>query len=857
MTRDAGWDAALAGRRIDLTNCDREPIHIPGSIQPHGCLLACDGIAGVIGRHSANAAQMLGLPGAPLGRRLSDVIGVARAHAIANALAILGPVPRPALLFDQQVNGRAFDVTAHHQAGRIIIEFEPASRDLGRTLGLARTVMGRIRAQDNPQRLLQQATALIQAQLGYDRVMIYELGPDGAGKVVSEAKTEALESFLGQYFPASDIPRQARALYLRNPIRMIGDVHYRPVPILPAQDEAGPLDLSHAHLRSASPIHCEYLRNMGVGASMSVSIIIDGALWGLIACHHYTPRILRLADRAAAEMVGEFFSLHLNTLRRRHAREAETAARRALDDLMVDASRGEGIGIALRHRLPLLSGLIPSAGIALWFDGEWSALGHAPDEALAAPLIALARAAPEGQVFQTDRLAELLPGATALTELAAGVLIVPLSRRPRDFLFYFRREAVQTLDWAGDPGKTYPAGAFGDRLTPRKSFALWKETVRQRSHAWADSDRSFAEAFRIAVVEVLLFNSELLADERARAAVRQRVLNQELNHRVKNILAVIRALASVPTREGETLANYSEALRARIQAMAYAHDQVVRDENGGDLLELLRAELSPYLARQNPVELRGPGLTLDGRAFSVLALVVHELATNAAKYGALSRSDSRLDVTWDLDAAGDCHLHWRESGVEGVEAPAARGFGSTLIERSVPYDLGGQSRIEFGADGLAAEFVLPAHFVRPHQGTPAAAVAAAQTTAPTPPPGPPPSLPPEGRRRVLLVEDQVLIAMSLEAELKDHGFDVTGIAPNVDAALELIRKDPPDLAVLDVNLRRETSLRVAEALLARGVHFVFATGYGADFDLPPEFARVPVVEKPYNVGDVLEKLRRD
>ncbi len=854
MTPDAASDASLAGKPIDLSNCDREPIHIPGSIQPHGCLLACDHAGRMVLRHSANAAAMLGLPGNPNGALLADLIGPENCHTLANAMAVAGQEPRPALVFGMVVNGNPFDVAAHRFDGHAILEFEPASRNLGDVMSMARTVVGRLRATDSAERLIQTAAVLIQAQLGYDRVMIYELGPDGAGKVMAEAKRADHESFRGQYFPASDIPQQARALYLRNPIRVIGDVRFAPVPVIPDLGPAGegragePLDLSHAHLRSVSPIHCEYLRNMGVAASMSVSIIIDGALWGLIACHHYTPKVLGMAQRAAAEMVGEFFSMHLDALCRAHARNADAVARRALDDLMVDASRNEDIGLALRARLPQLAHLIQAEGIGLWFDGVWSTLGHAPDQDQAQPLIGLAQSAPDAQVFHTDRLAESLPEAPALTGAVAGVLIIPLSQRSRDFLFYFRQEAVQTLDWAGDPNKTYDTGPFGDRLTPRKSFAIWKETVRGKSHPWSQADRRFAEALRMSVVEVLLFNSEILADERARAAVRQRVLNQELNHRVKNILAVIRSLVGQKPQEGETLAGYAEALRGRIHALAYAHDQVVRDENGGLLRDLLRAELGPHFAKGDQIRLEGPAVTLDSRAFSVMALVLHEMATNAAKYGALSQPGGRLHVSWRMDAQGDCRLEWRETGVTGVRLSSKPGFGSSLVERSVPFDLGGQSRLTLQPDGVLGAFVLPARFVRAQDGGETPAVEMPAPSAPQPVSG---SI--DGQK-VLLVEDQILIAMSLEAELQDHGLRVTGIAPNVAAALKLIDSDPPDLAVLDVNLRRETSIPVAEALLARGVHFVFATGYGSDIDLPPQFAGVPVVDKPYHVRDVLEKL---
>lgn len=838
---------APSAARVDLTNCDREPIHIPGSIQPHGCLLALDAAAGEVLRHSANAPAMLGLTGDPNGRPLAEVIGAEAAHALRNTLAQAGDGQRPALLFGLALGPGRFDVSAHRHLGHTILEFEPAGGALGTMLSNARTIIGRLRSIASVQRLVARAAGLIQAQLGYDRVMIYELGPDGAGKVVAEAKRPGLESFQGQYFPASDIPRQARALYVRNPIRLIGDAGYRPVPLIPERDASGePLDLSYAHLRSVSPVHCGYLRNMGVAASMSISVIIDGQLWGLIACHHYAPRTLTMAGRAAAEMLGEFFSLHLDALRRRQALEAATAARQALDDLLIDASRGSDIGEVLRERLPRLSELMICNGAGLYIDGEWTTTGIAPGREAVMPLIRLAQGAVEGRIWASHQLGAVLPDADELTAEVAGALVIPLSQRPRDFLIHFRREAVHTLDWAGDPNKTYTAGPLGDRLTPRKSFAIWKETVRGQAHPWTEAERQFAEAIRLAVVEILLRNSELLADERTKAAIRQRMLNEELNHRVKNILAVIRSLVGQEPQAGATLGSYVETLRGRIQALALAHDQVVRGDGGGELGELLRAELGPHDGGRSAIVLEGAPVWLDARAFSVLALVFHELATNAAKYGTLSRQGGRLRVGWRIEGDGACRIDWQESGGPPVAPPARSGFGSVLIERSIPFDLGGRSLVAFDPGGVRAELLIPARFVR---------------ALPPAPAGPPPRAEAEAPaggtlagRRVLVVEDQMLIAMALEEELAEAGLVVAGVAAQVAAAMDLLGRETPDLAVLDLNLGAETSIPVAQELRARGVPFVFATGYGSGFTLPEELSDAAVVNKPYDVADILRKL---
>ena len=831
---------------VDLTNCDREPIHLPGSIQPHGCLLACDASASIVLRHSANAPAMLGWPGEINGVPVAVLLGEAATHALRNALTGADDEARPALLFGLELaNGKAFDAAVHGFKATVIVELEPASAGVGPPLEQARRLIGRVTRIDDVGRLVRQTTRLVRAMLGYDRVMVYRFEQDGAGKVIGETRREELESFLGQYFPASDIPQQARALYLRNTIRIIANANCERVPLVPVHDGAGePLDLSFAHLRSVSSIHCEYLRNMGVAASMSISIIVDGELWGLIACHHYAPRALPMAQRVAAEMFGQFFSIHLHALMQKHRLATATRARQSLDRLLRLASDSGDIGGVLRGHLPAFMELIPCDGVGLWMNGSWLAHGVAMPDGAVPALARLAGQLAEGRVWATHRLSRSLPEAEDHAEDVSGVLAIPLSNLPRDYLFLFRREVVQTLEWAGNPEKSYDTGPLGDRLTPRKSFAIWKETVRRQSAPWTEDDREIAEAARIALVEIVLRQHELVAAERSRADLRQRMLNEELNHRVKNILAVIKSLVGHPVDEGRTLAAYVASLQGRIQALALAHDQVVRGDGGGQLRALLEAELSPYRSSAATIGLAGPAVWLDAPAFSVMALVLHELSTNAAKYGALAAAGGRLDIDWRLNAAGDCELLWRESGGPPVTPPARKGFGSVLIERGVPFDLGGESAVEYGPDGLRARFLLPAVHIT--QASPQDARPPAPRAAP--PPAAAATLDPAVS--LLLVEDQLLIAMDLEAMLADRGVARLATAGSTAEALQRLESFAPDAAVLDINLGSGTSIPVAEALARRGIPFVFATGYGDRSLIPPQFQSAPVVRKPYD-GDAV------
>lgn len=837
---------------VDLSNCDREPIHIPGSIQPHGCLIACDPSGSVILHHSANVPDMLDVPEDVNGRRLEEIVGDDAAHALRNALATSDDPARPALRHGLRVrSGSRFDASIHRTEGKVIIELEQESQDNDQPLEVARMLISRIRNVGDLDRLIESSARLIYAMLAYDRVMIYRFEEDGAGQVVSEYKRRDLESFKGQYFPASDIPKQARALYIKNTIRVISDASDARIAILPAVDDEGvALDLSFAHLRSVSPIHCEYLRNMGVAASMSISIVVDGQLWGLIACHHYSPKALSLPQRIAAETFGEFFSLHLSALKQRRFMASISDARRSLDRFMHAASHQTDIGALLRGSLAQFGRMLHCDGVGLWLDGQWTGEGMAPAENGIDEFAEQISAAAGGRTWSTMQLSKDLPQARFCPQEICGLLAIPLSQRPRDYLFFFRREIIQTLNWAGNPEKSYETGPLGDRLTPRKSFAIWKEMVRGQARPWTDGDREIADSIRAVLVETVLHHNDLLAEERGKADVRQRMLNEELNHRVKNILSVIKALVGHSVDADISLTDYVRSLKGRIQALAFAHDQVVRGGDGGVLLDLLEAELKPYGEGGRTVTFSGPRTWLDSRAFSVMALVLHEMSTNAAKYGSLSWPGGSLDVSWSRLENGDCQLLWSENGGPSVTPPARKGFGSVLISRSVPYELEGHSNVEYASEGVRASFRIPVKHIHRDDELPEPDSDRGQASAG-------PEI--QGNRladlELLLVEDQMLIAADVEAMLASHGIDKVTTTPSVAEAFRKLRDFTPDVAILDVNLGSGTSLPIAEELVRRKVPFVFATGYSDRPLMPVDFA-APVVRKPYEAAALISAVTR-
>jgi light-regulated signal transduction histidine kinase (bacteriophytochrome) len=836
--------------QVDLTNCDREPIHIPGLIQSFGFLLALSS-DWLVARASANIGDFIGKsPEEIRGRPIIEVFTQDAVHAIRNRLALLRGDDAVERLLDHDLlgNGRRFDLALHFSAGQVVIEAEPAQADASDAAGTVRGMMGRLDNVPTMDAFFREGCRQVRALTGFDRVMVYRFDESGSGEVVGEAVRPGIGSYLGLHYPASDIPAQARILYIRNLFRIIADVGAAPVPIVPERDERGvPLDLSLAVLRAVSPIHIEYLQNMGVAASMSISIVIDGKLWGLFACHHYAPRLPGLERRSLAELFGQMFAMKLESRERQIAAEYAQNGRVMADRLLASAASDSSLLDDPAWLSEMLDDVISADGVGVYINGRIALSGLVPNEDQFRAVIAALNGTAAGRVFSTDRIADLLPDAIAYAGTAAGLLALPISRRPRDYVVLFRQELVQSVRWAGDPNKPTEFGPNGPRLTPRKSFETWSELVRGRSKPFSPAEVRVAETLRATLIEVVLRLSDEAHVERQLAAERQELLIAELNHRVRNILSLIRGVVRQSRGSASSLEDYVRELDGRIDALARAHNQITNDSWGpAPLRGLIETEVAGYLAsRSDRVSTEGPDVLLDPVAFATLALVFHELVTNSAKYGGLSDS-GRVAVAWRLDKEGDLLIDWREQGGPPVQAPTRQGFGSTLIRRSIPYDLGGSARIEYKLAGVEAHFCIPAAHVALRrspaatQAAPRAIEAYGDTVADRP----------LEDQTVLLVEDNLIIAMDAEDVLTQLGAKRVVPAASVAQGLAGIDSAAPTIALLDINLGNETSFTIAERLLARGIPFAFATGYGDKADLPSAFVAIPILQKPYTITGV-------
>lgn len=716
-----------------LTSCDREPLHTPGAIQPHGMMLVAEAdglrvrqVAGEVERRLGVAAwegQPLGLLiGGELGAKVAGLAGPGGAGGFMGRL-----VAR---------TGEVLDVSAHLSGPHLVVELEeaaaegpPASLMMD---GLAAAAAGFERA-TSLTALCERAATEFRRLTGFDRVMVYRFLDDGAGSVLAEDKRDDLHSFLHQHFPASDVPLQARALYVRNPIRVIPDATYEPVPLrpdqdgLPAADRSAPLDMSDASLRSVSPQHLRYLANMGVRASASVSIVQNGALWGLVACHHETPRTLSYDVRAACRMLAGNLSRQIRAKDEAEGYRQRLRLRAFEDDMVALLSREGSLDEALPDHLEEVGRMMAGDGVAVLRGRELVTSGVCPPKAAIHDLAAWLAARPLEPVFSTDELSGPYPPAAGFQALGSGLLAVTLSPDEPWLLLWFRVEQVETVNWAGNPHKAAdldPDGADPQvPLTPRASFAAWRETVRGRARRWSPPEMEAATRLRAALLEVRQNRRVRELNRQLTKALQDKdlLLRQnefligEVNHRVQNNLQLVSSFLGLQARASDDpgLQAALEEARRRLTAVALVHRRLYR----GDQIEVVDAARYVEELCADTFSFMGqdwmPHLTLDlapvlvstDRAVT-LGLVLTELLINANKH-AYGGAAGPVEVQLAEDRT---HLRMTvadKGGGKGAgRVSSSKGFGSRIMEGLVA-QLGGELTHDDNHPGLRATIRMP------------------------------------------------------------------------------------------------------------------------------------------------------
>jgi two-component system, chemotaxis family, sensor kinase Cph1 len=646
--------------QLTIESCDREPIHALGLIQGHGALLAFDRDGFSIAR-SANAMSFLGqvpdfgmkITEAHFDQPARDAIarGLEDPDALGEVVQCVGP------------GGRRFDIATHWSDGVLLVEWESKLLNVLPTTHYANLVQQSIQrlqrsAASSLEQLLQVATDAIRTLTGFDRVMAYRFLPDGSGSVSAESKRAQLAPYLHLRYPAGDIPAQARRLYVLNPIRHIADVADAPVAIEHAVSLAnGPLNLTYSTLRSVSPVHIEYLKNMGVGASMSVSIVVDDKLWGLIACHHMEPLLVLHAVRVSCTVLAQVLSITVerNELSQRALAESRIADLRGqVADALASAEDATAGLLAANHAM---RGLISCDALSVLVGQRVGSFPANLDRA-AAIKVADYMSDHHKDLLVTDCVSRDVPELVGLhVEIndAPGILAIQLSGAPAITIIWWRAELVQTVHWAGQPDQILAASSNGEHLRPRKSFEIWKETVRGSSQSWDATDRFAARELKAILQEVALNHIRVAEQERAALLA---IMGHDLRDPLQAIDMVVTLMGRglVSGGDGAKRIEYSSQ---RMQSLiAYILD-VSRLRTGvGLAMDLRSLALSPLLyATFERAQEAHPGIEMNVEIGDLgdcevdadrLVQAISNLLSNARHHG-----DMRFPIQVSASRCGD------------------------------------------------------------------------------------------------------------------------------------------------------------------------------------------------------------
>lgn len=752
MERDIIDLSVPAGDRY--SDCAREPIHVPGKIQPHGHLIVLDSQSHTIRYVDEEIETPTGWPaGECLGRALSEIVG----ESVQDLLQpLIDNVSSNGGGESVRVNlDQIYEVVAHASGEHIVIEFEKvadAVETLSRTNWPAvNRVVDYMKEASTQSELCERAAAEIRAATGFARVKVYRFDQDWNGEVIAESRDDHMDSYLNLHFPASDIPEQARRLYASNRIRLIPDVAYEPVKIV-AEDGAPPLDLTYSVLRSVSPVHIEYLGNMQVGASMSVSIMRDNRLWGLIACHHDAPLCVSYPTRSICGLIADLMGLLIASRQEQEDAYISASISSTQGRLLEAVVRSDDYVTTLVQAGGDLVNLCHADGVAIVNEDEVRIAGEAPEPAVVRGIVSAIRDSTEEDIFETSSFSASFPKHIA-DPRAAGVLSVALSRVGGQQILWFRKEVVDEVRWAGNPEKAVHRSNGSQTLHPRDSFEQWKTLRRGKSRPWNKLEIDATDALRRSIVDVALVRAQRLARLNERLAEANELLvrrNRELqeftsvaSHDLQEPLRKIRSFSNLLRDEyGEVVDSTAAFYLSRMDASAEHMTVLLRN-----LIEYASLAEGPALV---PVDLNrvveevGKGLRL--RMEDANAVVrVDDLPTvrgeprrlqrmfeclmdNALKFAHPERS-LELAISYEKEHPSDspafARISVRDNGIGFRQRYARRvlrpfeqlhpreeyggtGIGLALVQRIAEQHGGTVALISSVGDGTTVEIRLPA-----------------------------------------------------------------------------------------------------------------------------------------------------
>ncbi|RYE81178.1 MAG: GAF domain-containing protein [Oxalobacteraceae bacterium] len=673
--------------QLDLTSCDREPIHIPGGIQPHGFLLNLSQDSFCVRQASENVTKLFGRPlDEIIGRSLDDLIGADHAEIVARSLLNVSHLSQPVYAGAVEL-GRTgyFDVIVHRSGKATLVEFEPVQRSGAADFRLLYAVMGRflktLSHVDSVDAICEYAVRSIREITGMGRVFLYSFDHNDDARVLAEALEPGYPSYSGQRFPASDIPQQARRLYLSSHVRLIADANYEPARLSPLLDpETGaPTDLSFAGLRAVSPVHLQYMKNMETLASMSISLVIKGRLWGMISCHDMAPHFVPFEVRTACEQLGQILALRIESIIENNDYAYRLRLRGKLVAILAALSQPEEFVHNMASASQDLLMLMDAAGAALVFEGDTILFGSTPPRREVDALVEWLGAGSDA-LIHTNSLSREFPPAAHYTQCASGMLAMSISRTRRHYLIWFRPEVVQTVEWAGNPTHKDQQQEQAAPLTPRKSFEVWRETVRGTSAPWQRSELEIALEFRSAILGIVLARAEEmagLADELGRANKELESFSYSVSHDLRAPLRHIVGFTDLLNElEGHSLSERASRYLKNIADSARFAGKLVDDllsfsQMGRSALHVAVTDMQQVVKaaiRRVTQDAQGrniewsvgplPVIRCDAR---FIELAVYNLLSNAVKY---SRDRPVATISVNAETTADATIfHFSDNGV--------------------------------------------------------------------------------------------------------------------------------------------------------------------------------------------------
>jgi chemotaxis family two-component system sensor kinase Cph1 len=562
---------------VDLSNCDREPIHIPGRIQSHGFLLAVDSESLLITYASENTRDYIAVEAqallgsafdkfeetAGLNSKSGQLLLILQLGALKKEYGSINPYP-------VQISNADFYMIISAAEGSYLIEFEPATLEYDIQNQIGKSV-SEILAGKSLKSLLQNTAEEIREIIHYDRVMIYRFLEDGHGEVIAEEKNEDLEPFLGLHYPASDIPKQARELYKLNYTRIIADVNSSSAPIITLEGDAA-LNLTHSVLRAVSPIHIQYLKNMGVESSFSISLMAHGELWGLIACHNYSPKFIDYKAREGAALIGKIVSSALEYREDEEQEQQSNTYQLAMSLIGIHLTRDEDLISALLGQDYTIKDVAGATGAAVLYDKAISTIGVTPDQVQLRELFDWLKFTMDDAIYYTHRLPEVYPGARAYKEIGSGIIAAMISRDMDEIVVWFRPEQITTVNWAGNPDKPVVISENGlMNLSPRNSFEVFSQLVENTAIKWSKTEVSNVMKLREKIITAINKKAgeiRILNEQLKRAYEELDTFSYTISHDLRTPLTSIKSYTELVIMSNKSLDEQGKNLLTRVVAGA-------------------------------------------------------------------------------------------------------------------------------------------------------------------------------------------------------------------------------------------------------------------------------------------------